>query len=262
MKNFVKIYSLFAIVFLVSCSDQNISEDTEKGPIHLGPYYNEFLACEAGPKYSQETITEMLSAWQDLQVAEGLGWAGVYAPVGENHRFSNGWWELEWDSKESSDNAFNNPSPEFLAWAEDYAEVMTCDIEGRFPWTFYLPRDPNSFGGVMGENGYFASEFLACDFNEGKSSSDLRAAVVAFNEYLDENGSQSPYFFGVYYPEFEDAANDFLWGNWHATFETMKAGNADWEENGQAMQAQFNEISTCMSPDYYDSWELYNSPDS
>ena len=54
-------------------------------------------------------------------------------------------------SKESSDNAFNNPSPEFLAWAEDYAEVMTCDIEGRYPWTFYLPREPDSFGEVMGE---------------------------------------------------------------------------------------------------------------
>ena len=40
--------------------------------------------------------------------------------------------ELEWDSKESSDNAFSNPSPEFLAWSEKYADVMTCDIEGRF----------------------------------------------------------------------------------------------------------------------------------
>ena len=32
-------------------------------------------------------------------------------------------------------------------------------------------------------------------------------------------------------------------------FETMKAGNADWEENGKAVQAKFDEISTCMSPD-------------
>ena len=92
MNKLVKIYSFVAIIFLVSCSDKDMSEDVNTGAIHLGPYYNEFLACEAGPKYSKETITEMLSAWQELQVAEGLGWAGIYAPVGENHRFSNGWW--------------------------------------------------------------------------------------------------------------------------------------------------------------------------
>ena len=40
----------------------------------------------------------------------------------------------------------------------------------------------------------------------------------------------------------------------------MKLGNADWEENGKAMQAKFDEISTCISPDYYDSYELYNNP--
>ena len=83
-----------------------------------------------------------------------------------------------------------------------------------------------------------------------------------FNEYLDMNGSENPYFFGVYYPEFEEADADFLWGNWHASFESMKSGNADWEENGKAMQAKFDEISTCISPDYYDSYELYNDPSS
>ena len=38
----------------------------------------------------------------------------------------------------------------------------------------------------MGEQGYFASEFLACNFKEGKVRQDLRAAVVQFNEYLDK----------------------------------------------------------------------------
>ena len=52
-----------------------------------------------------------------------------------------------------------------------------------------------------GRKGYFASEFLACNFKDGKASQDLRAAVVQFNEYLDMNGSENPYFFGVYYPE-------------------------------------------------------------
>ena len=184
MSNFKYILSTFVILFIVSCAQEDAAVSGDTGPIYKGPYYNEFLACNAGPAFD-DGIQEMLSAWQELPSAAGLGWAGVYAPVGEDHRFSNGWWELEWDSKESSDNAFSNPSPEFLAWSEKYADVMTCDIEGRFPWTFYLPRDPASFGEVMGEQGYFASEFLACNFKEGKVRQDLRAAVVQFNEYLD-----------------------------------------------------------------------------
>ncbi len=161
MSNFKYILSTFVILFIVSCAQEDAAVSGDTGPIYKGPYYNEFLACNAGPAFD-DGIQEMLSAWQELPSAAGLGWAGVYAPVGEDHRFSNGWWELEWDSKESSDNAFSNPSPEFLAWSEKYADVMTCDIEGRFPWTFYLPRDPASFGEVMGEQGYFASEFLCC----------------------------------------------------------------------------------------------------
>ena len=194
MSNFKYILSTFVILFIVSCAQEDAAVSGDTGPIYKGPYYNEFLACNAGPAFD-DGIQEMLAAWQELPSAAGLGWAGVYAPVGEDHRFSNGWWELEWDSKESSDNAFSNPSPEFLAWSEKYADVMTCDIEGRFPWTFYLPRDPASFGEVMGEQGYFASEFLACNFKEGKVRQDLRAAVVQFNEYLDKNGSANPYFY-------------------------------------------------------------------
>ena len=176
MRNFKYLLNTFAIIFIVSCANDDNSVSNETGPIYKGPYYNEFLACNAGPAF-EDGIQEMLSAWQELTPAAGLGWAGVYAPKGDDHRFSNGWWELEWDSKESSDNAFNNPSPEFLAWSEKYSDVMTCDVEGRFPWTFYLPRDPASFGQVMGENGYFASEFLACNLKEGKSRQDVRATV-------------------------------------------------------------------------------------
>ena len=117
MRNFKYILSAFVIIFIVSCAQEDTAVSGDTGPIYKGPYYNEFLACNAGPAFD-DGIQEMLSAWQELPSAAGLGWAGVYAPVGEDHRFSNGWWELEWDSKESSDNAFSNPSPEFLAWSE------------------------------------------------------------------------------------------------------------------------------------------------
>ena len=118
MSNFKYILSTFVILFIVSCAQEDAAVSGDTGPIYKGPYYNEFLACNAGPAFD-DGIQEMLSAWQELPSAAGLGWAGVYAPVGEDHRFSNGWWELEWDSKESSDSAFSNPSPEFLAWSDN-----------------------------------------------------------------------------------------------------------------------------------------------
>ena len=63
------------------------------------------------------------------------------------------------------------------------------------------------------------------------------------------------YYFGVYFPEF-DYDYDFLWLNAHSSFDAMAAGNADWEINGKDMQAKFDEISTCRTPDLYNSWML------
>jgi hypothetical protein len=36
----------------------------------------------------------------------------------------------------------------------------------------------------------------------------------------------------------------------------MATSNADWEVNGKAMQDKFNTISTCLTPDIYNSWQL------
>ena len=255
---------VLSVIFIVSCSMENESTAmTDQGPIYQGPFYNEFVACSPGPQFSQELVAEMLSAWDDLDKSENLLWAGIYAPKGDSNKYDNGWWELMWNSKEEADAAWEewSSNSDAQAWNEKYSAVVNCDGEGRFAWTFYLPRVANSFGEVEDpETGYFASEFLACNFKEGKSGPDLRASVVQFNEYLDNNESSGPYFFGVYFPLFEEASNDFLWGNWHASFDGMKAGNENFAENGKAMQAKFNEISTCLSPDYYDSWELINIP--
>ncbi|MDB2535321.1 hypothetical protein N9X70_04665 [Gammaproteobacteria bacterium] len=251
--------ALFSIFVIVSCSKSNTSKsDDSTGPVYQGPFYNEFLACSPGPDYSDKMAREMLEAWKELKHSDDLLWAGVYAPKGNDNAFDNGWWELMWSSKEAADAAWSEGSQEFIDWADKYESVISCDGEGRYPWTFYLPRPANTFGEVEDEEGYFASEFLACTFNDNKGPSDMRAAVVEFNSYLDgiESG---PYFYGVYYPEFEDSQADVLWGNWHSDFETKELGNADWLENGKEMQAKFDEVVTCNSPDIYDSWMLLNN---
>jgi hypothetical protein len=218
--------AIFSIIFIVGCSDTSSSTSPDNsGPIYQGPFYNEFLACNAGPDYSDDNAREMLSAYKELKHDENLLWSGVYAPKGDNNAYDNGWWELMWTSKEAADAAWATDDKDFQAWANKYSNVISCDGEGRFPWSFYLPRPANSFGEVEGEDGYFASEFMECNFNEGKGPSDLRATVVEFNTFLDGIDG-GPYFYGVYYPEFEDSPSDILWGNWHSNFETKEAGNA------------------------------------
>ena len=254
---------VLSVIFIVSCSMENESTAmTDQGPIYQGPFYNEFVACSPGPQFSQELVAEMLSAWDDLDKSENLLWAGIYAPKGDSNKYDNGWWELMWNSKEEADAAWEewSSNPDAQAWNEKYSAVVNCDGEGRFAWTFYLPRVANSFGEVEDpETGYFASEFMECSFNEGKKPADLRANVVEYNNYLDNLDNQDPYFFGVYYPTFEYEDADVLWGNWHKNFETMAAGQADWEENGQEMLAKFNETVTCNTSDYYDSYMLLNN---
>ena len=251
--------AIFSIIFIVGCSDTSSSTSPDNsGPIYQGPFYNEFLACNAGPDYSDVNAREMLSAYKELKHDENLLWSGVYAPKGDNNTYDNGWWELMWTSKEAADAAWATDDKDFQAWANKYSNVISCDGEGRFPWSFYLPRPANSFGEVEGEDGYFASEFMECNFNEGKGPSDLRATVVEFNTFLDgiESG---PYFYGVYAPEFEDSPSDILWGNWHSDFETKEAGNATYAEYGTEMQAKFDAVVTCDAPDIYDSWMLVNN---
>jgi hypothetical protein len=254
--NTIKFLTIGLALFLVSCSNSTepVVEESQ-GPIYRGPYHIEFLACNAGPDYSSENAQQMLAEWKDLDHSDDLRWAGVHAPEGDNNRFDNGWWELEWTSKEAADQAWASENPEFIAWAQKYESVISCDGEGRYPWTFYLPRPSDSFGPVEAEDGYYASAYLACSFNEGYGRQDLRATVVEYNTYLDSANDVGGYYFGVYFPEF-DADDDFLWLNAHSNFDGMAAGNADWEINGKEMQAKFDEISTCRTPDLYNSWML------
>ena len=49
MSNFKYILSTFVILFIVSCAQEDAAVSGDTGPIYKGPYYNEFLACNAGP---------------------------------------------------------------------------------------------------------------------------------------------------------------------------------------------------------------------
>ena len=179
IKNSYKILSVLSLAVLISCSGSDMSSSSsDEGPIYKGPYYNEFLMCNAGSDFTEENVSEMMTAYKELPVPDGLGWSGIYSPVGEDHRYSNGWWELEWTSKESADEAWNNPSAEFLlgTWKlpsfEDWKIIF---IIGIF----------SSIGGYLISQAYRVSEAgLIAPFEYVSLILAVLWGIMFFNEWL------------------------------------------------------------------------------
>ena len=63
--------------------------------------------------------------------------------------------------------------------------------------------------------------------------------------------------YGVYLSN-SDTDSDFLWLNWHKSFDDMNSGNKNWAETGQSVQDGFDKTATCKSPDLYESREFRN----
>ena len=73
-KTFLAIFSIF---FIIGCSNSSTetNKDSASGPIYMGPFYNEFIACTPGDNYSDENAREMLGAWKELDHSPDLLWA-------------------------------------------------------------------------------------------------------------------------------------------------------------------------------------------
>ena len=64
------------IGFITNCSVENV-ETTDTDITQT--YYTEFMACKAGPDQSPETMTNMISEWQQLLEGDSLVGSWGYA---------------------------------------------------------------------------------------------------------------------------------------------------------------------------------------
>jgi hypothetical protein len=255
MKKLNKLFSFVFIIFLVSCADSEMNETSETPEPNVGPFYAEFLACKAGPDFNQENVANMIAEFNQLNISDSIGWIGGYAPIEGQNQYAgiNGWWEINWESKESAESAWKEwaANEEASEWSSNNASVVDCDTSQILGWNFYLPGEQ-----VIEDWTSFTTATFECTFNEGKTSEDLKANIEEYNQWLADNSSDDPYQYGVYFPQYE-AEQDFLWLNWHGDMNAMIAGNKNWEETGQAIQAGFDETSTCTTPDIYNSAQIY-----
>jgi hypothetical protein len=250
---------VFLTFFLVSCS----SEYSSDGGLDLSKrtFYNEFMACTAGPDYSPTSMTEMIADWHKLISTEDLMGAWGYAPTSED--MSNGWWELQWTSKEAADTAWaawlaNEAAAE---WTQKYSSVLQCNNEGRGKFTGVFPIEAEEFG-ALPSSGYFLAAAWLCKFNEGSGYTDAVAFLPGFTSAVrsSEGYADTSYHFGNYFSVNNPDA-DFLWVDFANSRESMDQAVAAFAADVESTQFPiFSEFATCGdAPDVYDGWTLYDS---
>ena len=103
---------------------------------------------------------------------------------------------------------------------------------------------------------------MACRYTDGSTQADLMADMELFNKWVADNGTGEPFTYGVYMPQDSSDPYDFYWLNWHQTFDSMEAGNMNWVENGQEMQATFDSHAVCDDAQLWNSAEFKNEMNS
>ena len=98
------------------------------------------MPCKAGPDFNSENMTAMISEWQKLLSAEDLQGVWGYAPDGDSNSVGDtGWWEIQWTSEESADQAWEEwlENEDAMAWQEKYESVLSCDGESKMLLTAF-----------------------------------------------------------------------------------------------------------------------------
>jgi hypothetical protein len=225
-------------------------------------FYNEFIPCTGGDDYSREAAEEMVAEWRAAGLPGDILGAWGYEPASENNQFPNGWWELQWTTKEAADAGWQQwaASEAAQAWSTKYQSVMTCDSANRVSWDFHFARDPYGFG-ELSESGEFFAAYAPCNLNEGKTMADVDGAVAQYNDWLDglDASTVDFYAYGIYASNAgSDDSVDLFFGNFHSTPEAMQAGNEAWMATGGDAKAALEAAMTCNNPELHNAKLLYD----
>ena len=270
MKNIYQVLLSFLLLgALLSCSEESQSiADQEHNP---GPFYIEFVSCTNGSEYSKSNLSNMIEAWRDLPTSKELRGSFLYDPLKEDNAFGPSmWWELEWNSKDSANEAWSNWSQDdsVAAWSEKYQNVMACDGEGRNAWDILIPISSKHFGNAN-DSGYFYSQYSTCSYKNSAGRNELENFIPMHTSKVKASDLEGTgYHYGVYFDRrssdasHSDVAASHIWGEWALSAEAMEIQNKNFTNNFQNIFEEFNKIGSCLeNPDTFDSWVLYDQKD-
>ena len=243
--------------FITNCAVEN-PESTNTDLTQT--YFTEFMACKAGPDQSSETMTNMISEWQQLLEGDSLVGSWGYAPAAETNSTGDTiWWELQWTSQEDANNSWEAwlQNKAASAWTEKYSSVLDCDGENRQSYDVAYPMASNAFG-ELPDSGYFFAEIHICEYNNGASKDDALGFLSGFNNAVNKGGYEgTSYHYGNYFQQGNE--DGFLWGNFTNSKDSMDKANVAFEANVRdEMFPIFSEFASCGEvPDLYNGYTLY-----
>tara|TARA_Y100000816_G_C26057546_1_gene555057 strand:+ start:239 stop:1075 length:837 start_codon:yes stop_codon:yes gene_type:complete len=261
------------LLLMISCSNQEEKVDSSIETVEPDLawdatnyiMYNEFLQCSSGQEYSQDALDEMLKAWRDLELPKSMLGAWGYSSLNENNEIIIDQWEISWVSKESAEKGWedwaNNESA--ANWIEKYTTVLRCDSENRTGYDFVFPYDPYAFGPTP-EGGSFVASFTPCRLNAEMNEEDLSNEIIKYNNWLDTidlskiNGF---YAYGLYFPSDESGDEDFKYGNFFETLQTISDIDNAWEESPEKTSGLNQDISSCSNPVLSNGQVFYDPQD-
>ena len=181
------------------------------------------------------------------------------------------WWELEWESKEAADSAWNEwvTNADVMEWTNKYQDVMSCDGAGRNAWDIKIPVSSSYFG-ESNESGYFYSQYWTCSYKNGAGRNELDTFLPMHSAKIKSSNLEGTgYHYGVYFDRrsqdasHSDVPANLVWGEWAKSEAAMEKQNQNFENNFQEVFAAFDKLATCLDePDTFNSWMLYSRENS
>ena len=204
-------------VTFIGCSESTSNLDANQAQFDLSEatFFNEFVTCSIGSKHTPEMMNAMISEWRELIDSDALVGAWIYLPASEGNTYpKNGWWELQWDSQDSAELAWDAwlNNDQVASWTEKYASVLDCDGPNRNAFEGVFPIETEEFG-KFSDSGYFYSEVLLCNYVNGATSKNAKAFLESYTGAVRASEYEGTgYHFGNYYASNNPDA-DFLWGD-------------------------------------------------
>ncbi len=266
MKSFA--LTLSALFFVFACSsavdEMDVSFSNLGSDEYPQMFYMEYVPCQEGVYYTAENFrNEVLPEWQDLLVEVNSPLVSAYG-IQHVERLSSdnedGFWQLIWNTKAEAEAAWEtwNSNENVAAWTEDTAEILSCDGENKFSFDAYIARANDTFGEF--ETTSFTSEYFQCLYKEGKDGADLREVIGQLEEFLtNANSLPGPFSYVILGPDYETDEVDFFWGNFYQTEEARQAFDSEWQKLDPDVEDNWNTVSDCQEPRYYNSAEVPTS---
>jgi hypothetical protein len=261
---------LLATSILFGCNDsaapQNPTAKRSAFNLADATYFNEFVPCTLGSESSPEKMNQMIAEWKTLINSEALDGGWIYLPASEENTYpADAWWELQWASKESADEAWEQWAQDSAAidWTAKYESVLSCDAQNRNNFEAVFPVDADEFG-EFSDSGYFYSEVLLCRYEKGADKNDAKEFLNSYTEAVRASDYQGTgYHFGNYYAS-DNTDADFLWGEYTNSKPSYDRVVELFARDVEPTQFPlFSEFASCKEEtDKYNGWTVYERDES